>query len=118
MKSRKSFTFMFSVSFLSTNRHENLFSSPSFLQGVPGEVGAPGPSGPRVSILNFRHMVFYLSVVNTRPNLSRLSFRVTEVSLASVDPLALLDPLDLVVLLALLVTMEPRWVKTLIHSVH
>lgn len=37
-----------------------------------------------------------------------LSFRATEVSLVSVVPLALMAPLESVVLLALLVTMELR----------
>lgn len=40
------------------------------------------------------------------------SFRATEVSLVSVVLLVLLDQLDPVVLLAPLVTMDPRWVKT------
>lgn len=44
--------------------------------------------------------------------MSLFSFRATEDSLVSVVLLVLLAQLDPVVLLAPLVTMEPRWVKT------
>lgn len=54
----------------------------------------------------------YMQLKPVVTDVSLLSFRVTEVSLVSVVLLVLLAQLDPVVLLAPLVTMEPRWVKT------
>lgn len=91
------------------------------LQGVPGEAGAPGPAGSRVSIYNM--ITKWHIAYNTNPSSRYVRWtrtdgmsiyflpRVTEDSLVSVVPLALLVLLALVVLLVQLVMMVPRWVS-------
>lgn len=91
------------------------------LQGVPGEAGAPGPSGSRVSIYSMITKWHITSNTNsgsryvrwTRTEGISVYFlpRVTEDSLVSVVLLALLVLLVLVVPLVQLVTMVPRWVS-------